>query len=240
MLSYLNSLPFKYGLQQKENDFEINFDVPSKCAESLISKKTDIALVPVAILPQLLDYQIVSNFCIGATGKVKSVILASQVPLTEIKNILLDYESRTSILLIKVLAENFWKIKPQWLNAQEGYEQFIEKNTAGLIIGDRALTLSKSYTYLYDLADEWKKFTNLPFVFAVWTSVKNIETIFVEKLNNALKFGIENIKNAVENTNTSQNFDKIKLLNYLTQNIDYQLDKAKIESMNLFFKMLKK
>ena len=85
-VSYLNTLPFIYGINNSEvvNDIKLSLDIPSDCGMKLLSGEVDLGLVPVAILPQLKEYHIISDYCIGAEGKVDSVALYSDVPLDEI------------------------------------------------------------------------------------------------------------------------------------------------------------
>ena len=110
-VSYLNSLPFVYGIKNSGflKNIELSLDVPSVCADKLISGKADIGLVPVAAIPLIKNARIVSDFCIGADGKVQSVLLISRKPLQEIQKVYLDLESRTSVGLAKVLAKEYWK-----------------------------------------------------------------------------------------------------------------------------------
>ena len=116
------------------------------------------------------NYEIISDYCIGAVGKVKTVVLFSQVPLNQITKIYLDTHSRTSVNLVKVLAREYWKINPEW-------EQWDETQTNSLpvsavMIGDKTFAMVQQYRYTYDLAEEWQDFTNLPFVFACWVANK--------------------------------------------------------------------
>ncbi|MBK8584164.1 MAG: hypothetical protein IPN88_01490 [Bacteroidetes bacterium] len=88
VVSYLNSKPFIYGFNKTNFNSKaaIELDIPSVCADKLLTGKVDIGLVPVAILPKLKDYFIISDYCIGANGPVDSVLLLSNVPLNEIKS----------------------------------------------------------------------------------------------------------------------------------------------------------
>ena len=114
---------------------DLVIDYPANIAAQLIKNEIDIGLIPVAVLPQLKEYYIISDFCIAADGAVASVCMFSDVPLNEIKTILLDYQSRTSVALLKVLLKEHWKISPALVQASEGYENDISGNTAGLVIG---------------------------------------------------------------------------------------------------------
>lgn len=239
IVSYSNTLPFLYGLRQSDliNDIDLQLDIPSKCAEKLLTNQVDIGLVPVAILPQLPEYYILSDFCIGANKKVNSVILVSDVPLEEIDTILLDYQSKTSINLVQVLAKEYWKISPKFKHATVGFENNINGKTAAVIIGDRTFNLSKPYQYIYDLAEEWYKFTGLPFAFACWVANKPISPEFVEKLNQALVFGVNHIQEAIKlSNNNGITFDQLQ--NYLTNDISYELTNDKRKSIQLFLDYL--
>lgn len=239
IVSYSNTLPFLYGLRQSDliNDIDLQLDIPSKCAEKLLTNQVDIGLVPVAILPQLPEYYILSDFCIGANKKVNSVILVSDVPLEEIDTILLDYQSKTSINLVQVLAKEYWKISPKFKHATVGFENNINGKTAAVIIGDRTFNLSKPYQYIYDLAEEWYKFTGLPFAFACWVANKPISPEFVGKLNQALAFGVNHIQEAIKlSNNNGITFDQLQ--NYLTNDISYELTNDKRKSIQLFLDYL--
>ncbi|MBN2893743.1 MAG: menaquinone biosynthesis protein [Bacteroidales bacterium] len=240
-VSYLNTFPFLYGIQRNENLndlIEISTDYPAICAQKLKQNIVDIGLVPIAILPEIADYQIISDYCIAAIGEVKSVLLVSDVPINEIKTVLLDYQSRTSIMLAKILAQNFWKISPFWEKADEDYLRKVKGHTAGVVIGDRALNVLNNYDFVYDLSAEWEKFTKLPFVFATWTANKNIPQEIVNELNNAFKFGIENVDETLlffKNRVSEINFDaKV----YLTEYIDYKLDRNKNEAISKYLSLL--
>lgn len=238
-VSYLNTYPFVYGIRQSGylRDYHLYLEVPSLCAERLKSGEADIALVPAGALHDFHDYHIVSDYCIGAVKEVVTVLLLSQKPLEKIKKIYLDFDSRTSAKLVQVLARSFWKIEPVFERLKPGQAEEACKREAMVAIGDKTFRLQNQYPYSYDLADEWIKFTGLPFVFAVWVTVKPLPSDFINSLNHALKFGTENVDGALEyfSANLPPNADCKK---YLTENISYNLDKSKREGLNLFLSYL--
>lgn len=240
-ISYLNTLPFIYGIKHSaiQNEINLALDIPSDCAKKLLNGEVDLGLIPVAILPQLKEYHIISDYCIGANGKVDSVALYSDVPLEEIEHIYLDYHSRTSVTLVQLLANEHWQIKPNWLTADSDFIDKIEGKSAGVIIGDRTFNLPKAYQYKYDLAEEWKKYTGLPFVFACWAANKELPASFISKFNDALKIGVNNIDAVVLDADQSI-IPKAKLHNYLNENIDYRLDSDKQVALQKFIKYIKK
>jgi chorismate dehydratase len=238
VVSYLNSKPFLYGLKNFAfgEKTEIQEDIPSVCADKLMNGTADIGLVPVAVLPSIKNHTVISDYCIGADGEVNSVLLLSDVPLKKIKTVLLDYQSRTSVLLTRVLAENFWKIEPEWKSTEKNYEANISGFTSGVVIGDRALKLKKDFRYVYDLSLEWKKFTQLPFVFACWVSTRKFENDFLSEFNSALKSGLDNINHVAE-VEADPKISKEEIIHYLRKNIDFNFDEKKKEALRLFLKL---
>lgn len=238
IVSYTNTLPFVYGLDQLESsaetsDFLITKDYPSRCAASLLSGEADIALAPVAILADNPNLHICSEYCIGANGPVDSVLLLSNVPLEQISHITLDYQSRTSNLLVQVLARYFWHIAPHYSASNEGYENSATGSEAVVVIGDRALENGSKYRYKYDLAEEWFRMTQMPFVFAAWVSTKEISTEKLSMFNDALGFGIDHLDDAIASVPPKIHFD---IDDYLRNKISYPLTDQKRDALALFIK----
>jgi chorismate dehydratase len=229
-VSYTNSKPFVYGLMHSRilDEIELSLDIPSDCASKLIDNKVDIGLVPVAALLHVKDYQIISNYCIGANGAVDSVFIFSNKPIQEIKTLQLDPQSRTSNNLAKVLLKNFWKINPEFVDHNQA-DAFVQ-------IGDRTFGKKEQFLYPYDLAQEWLNFTGLPFVFAVWASNKPISETFKISFNEALKLGLDHIEEVLKTLNKVENFD---LNNYLMKKVDFILDDGKLKAIIKFHQMIK-
>jgi len=168
-VSYLNTKPFVYGLQHSDliGKIDLSLDMPSLCASKLLNNQADIGLIPVAAISDVPNARIISNYCISSSGKVRTVVLLSNVPLQEIKKIVLDYQSRTSVQLVRILATYYWKINPEWESGVPGYiENVKEKTTAIVVIGDRVFEWEKRFAYCYDLGEIWKESTGFDFVFA--------------------------------------------------------------------------
>ena len=232
-VSYLNTKPLLYGLQHApiRDDIELTLDYPSNLVKALKNDQIDIGLLPVAALLDISDYQIVSDYCIGTEGEVASVCVFSEVPLDEIDTVLLDYQSRTSVMLCRILFAKHWKKSVQFINAaDETYIDKIKGNVAGLVIGDRALKIRDRFTYIYDLGLGWKEMTGMPFVIAVWVTTSKFQSDVVEKYSNAFQLGINLIPVIV-----GQNlFLEYNLFDYFTKNISYSLDSSKIKGLKAF------
>lgn len=238
-VSYANSYPFIFGLQNHPvlQSIDLQLDIPSDCAKKLLNGEVDLGLVPVAIIPLLKESHIISTKCIGADGAVETVCLFSEVPLEEIDTILLDYQSRTSVQLVQYLAENKWKIKPEWKAADADFIEQIKGQTAGVVIGDRAFPLREKYPYVYDLAEEWQHHTGLPFVFACWVSNRPLSDEFISAFDEALELGL---KNRTEAIRQMANDKHGILVRYVQDVISYELDDKKLQAMKLFHAWLSK
>lgn len=210
-------------------------DYPAAVARQLIEGSVDVALVPVAVIPKLEESHIISDFCIGAEGPVASVCLFSDVPLKQIKRIYLDYQSRTSVALLKLLVRDYWRLDAELVETSGDYQQLIQGTDAGLVIGDRALEQRKISPYIYDLAEAWMRYTSLPFVFAAWVSNKPLPIEFIQEFNNANSIGIHNIP-AVVAENPYPVFD---LTAYYTKYISYPLTPSKRQGMQRFLSYLR-
>ncbi len=233
-VSYLNTKPFIYGLQNGpiKDEIELLLDYPSNLVKMLQSDQIDIGLVPVGALPSLGEYHIISDYCIGTEGEVASVAVFSEVPMEQIEQVYLDYQSRTSVLLCRLLFEKHWKKNVQFIDAKdEGYINAIKGTTAGLIIGDRALKNYNRYKYVYDLGLGWKEMTGLPFVFAVWVSLKKLLPQQVGQFGASLGKGISNI-DLVELAPIAT-YD---LKRYLNENLSYLLDNKKRHALDDFIR----
>jgi chorismate dehydratase len=211
--------------------------MPADCARKLLKGEVDLGLVPVAIIPELKEAHIVSDYCIGADGPVESVCLFSDVPLEEIDTILLDYQSRTSVQLVQYLAVNKWNIQPKWESADADFINRIGEKTAGVVIGDRAFPLLEKYAHVYDLSAEWKKHTGLPFVFACWVSNKKLSDDFISEFEKAIELGLSQRDIAVEQMAHSNHGN---LARYVQNVISYSLDEKKREAMKLFLNWMSK
>jgi chorismate dehydratase len=241
-VKYANTYPFIYGLTEEgfSGRIMLETDHPADCATKLINGNVDIGLVPVAIIPLLREHYIISDYCIGANGNVRTVMLLSNSNFNDLDSIYLDYRSRSSVNLTKILAKNSWKKDFRWINTSEGFDfTAISKNEAAVLIGDQCFEYENSFKYKTDLAMEWKKFTGLPFVFACWIANRRIEKGFLEDFNSALRIGVENIDDVVDKFGNTGPIRGSDLKSYLTENIDFHLDDEKRKGMDLFLKLLK-
>ena len=239
-VKYTNSLPFIYGLEKSSisQNIILELDTPADCYRKLLNKEVDIGLVPVVAIQSLKEKHLISSYGIGANGKIKSVILTTATPLNKIKTIYLDYQSRTSVQLVRILAKKHWKINPEFLQANPGFvNKKIPEGTAYVVIGDRTFPFYKTDYLIYDLAEEWKKFSGKNFVFATWIANREIDKDFILKFDKALKTGLDMRKTIIKDLNHKANVDN-DMEEYYYKNINYNFDSEAREGMEFFLNLL--
>lgn len=237
-ISYYNTLPFIYGLTHSGllTGYELNLEVPSVSARKIISFEAEIGLIPVGALPGIVNYHVVSNLCIGADKDVKSVLLLANIDLKGLKIIYLDTDSLTSVNLVRILAEKYWKINPQWKSLSE-LKGKLSPEDGMVLIGDKTFGLSEQYHFCYDLAGEWIKFTGLPFVFAVWISRQPLPEKFEKSFQAALAWGVTHREESIIMA-VNPHISEKELISYLKNDISYNLDEQKEKGMEMFLKFL--
>ncbi len=233
-VSYLNTIPFIYGIEHEDNlRAELLLAPPADCARNFIEGNADIALLPSAVVPSLKDAEIVTDYCLGAIDKVRTVVIVGNCPIDKARRIWLDPHSRTSVQLSGYLAANHWHISPEWL-ALEDYS-LIDHAAEGdmfLLIGDKVFEHEGKFAYSYDLASEWIAATSLPFAFAVWVARKGTPHEVIAHLQNALTLGVERI---YESIIESRYRDCDYAYDYLTRNIDFLFDEQKHKALQKFW-----
>ena len=236
IVNYLNTRPLLYGIEQSpiRDSIELIQDYPSNIASYLLGGNIDVGLVPVAILPFLNEFYIHTDYCIGCNGPVASVCLFSDVPIQDVENVLLDYQSRTSAALLKILLLDYWKVAPNVIETASDFRSSIKGTTAGLVIGDRSFEQRKHSQHVYDLGEAWKQYTGLPFVFAAWISTRPLDPHFIQEFNLANQFGILNISKVIGTTV----YSLFNMEEYFTKYISYGLDAEKQKGLKRFIQLL--
>jgi chorismate dehydratase len=235
-VSYLNTKPLLYGIERSaiRKDIELIIDYPSSIATMLLNDEIDMGLVPVAIMPQMEEAYINGEYCIGSNGNVASVCLFSDVPVDRIERVVLDYQSRTSVQLARILLKEYWRVKPELIDGGKDFRTQIRGTTAGVVIGDRAFEQRTISPYVYDLAEAWKVLTGLPFVFAAWISNKPLDPAFVQAFDEANRQGVAHIDDVV----AENPYSLFPLHDYFTKHLDYRLDAFKRKGLEKFLHYL--
>ena len=225
------------GLRDGDVASMIDLEVchPSECADRLIAGQTDIGLIPVAMIASMKEYHIVSDYCLSTQGEVRTVLLVSNTPFSEIKKIYMDFRSRSSVALCKILAAKAWKREFEWQPASRDFEiTSLKHGEAAVMIGDRCFEYARFFSFRLDLGLEWKKFSGLPFVFACWVSAKPLPEHFITLFNQALREGLSRKDEAVALLKEGAKATPAEVIDYLNNNIDFNFDDQKKKALSKF------
>lgn len=232
-VAYTNTKPFIYGLEHSPiiDKIDLSLDIPSDCANKLIDGTVDIGLIPVAAIPMVPQANLVSDYCIGSDGAVNSVFIFSHKPIYSIENLLLDPQSKTSNNLAKVLLRFYWNKEVEFFDDEK-----IDVD-AIVLIGDRTFNAKENYEYAYDLGEEWKSFTGLPFMYAAWVANKEIDEEFKDEFNKALRFGLDNRDKVLEELPRNEVFN---LSDYLMNRLQFEVTPDRLKALDLFLNYIEK
>ena len=241
-ISYLNTAPlmwdFDHGNLRRK--YEVDYMLPAACAEKLASGEADIGIIPAAAYTTIPDLQIIPDVAIASRGPVRSILLVSKKPIEEVESVALDTSSRSSVALIKVLFDKCYARHPEFVNAAPVLKEMLSKNDAALLIGDPALTADTTGYEVRDLGAEWTRFTGRPFVFAFW-AVRKAAGATSEASKDfewSRRHGVlaESIQAISELWAPILKLEEKTIVDYLTDNVHYRLDKSSLEGLRLFYK----
>ena len=173
-ISFLNTAPLMWDFENGETadrlrqHFETSYTIPSRCAEQLKEGLADIGIIPVAAYTVIPDLVIVPDVAISAKNKVRSILLVSKVPIDKIRSVATDDSSRTSAALVEIYLRKFVGIDAGFTRQKPSLKEMLQWHDAAMLIGDPALQARTDGYFVYDLAEEWKRWTGRPFVFAFW------------------------------------------------------------------------
>ena len=246
-ISYLNTAPlmwnFEHGSRREEfrRRFEIEYTIPSRCAQLLADGSADIGIIPVAAYTTIPGLRILSDVAIASKHAVRSILLVSNRPIDQIRTVALDSSSRSSAALIQVLCAKFWNLDVGFAPADPELERMLTRHDAALLIGDPALQVDRSRYLTWDLAEEWRAFTGKPFVFAFWAirngaSPERELAGIGEAFSTSRDEGLRNIPELAAEWADKLKLSQEQIIEYLSENIHYRLDDENIAGMQLFFR----
>lgn len=235
---------FEHGSERQElrQKFQVDYTLPSRCAQMLADGSADIGIIPAAAYTGIENLMILPDIAIASDDAVRSILLVSRLPLEEIHTVALDTSSRSSAALVQVLFAKHWKQEARFMPAEPQLEPMLAKYDAALIIGDPALKVDRSRYLTWDLAHEWRTFTGKPFVFAFWAvrgkcasedDLAYVAAVFRTSRDAGLAHLPEISREWSKKLALSPEF----ITSYLTENIQYSLDAENIAGMHLFFEL---
>lgn len=245
-ISFLNTAPlmwdFEHGSAGK--DFEIDYTIPSLCAQALAAGKADVGLIPAVTYLTIPNLLVIPDIAIAARGPVRSILLVSKVPIEEIGTIAADNASRTSVALCRLLLKKWMRpaelSEPEITPMQADLGPMLARADAALLIGDSALRVSHTEHAVFDLAEEWVRYTGTAFVFAFWAvreEAANSELAIILKRSAEHGLDPENLKVICREWAPRVGISDAEVHSYLTQNLCYSLDAANLAGLELFWRL---
>ena len=242
--SYLNSAPLIWSFLHGSKRGQVEFvdEVPARCAELLREAKVDGALVPVIEYQRIDNGFLVPDVCVGSQKEVLSVVLVSKdTELEQIRSVALDESSRTSATLVKVIFREFLDHEPAWTTRSPDLEEMLERNDAALIIGDPGMTFPRAGLKVWDMANVWRAYTGLGFVFAMWMIAdRGFERARLVDFAGARDEGVAHVEEIVELYRSKIPMPVNELRKYLTENISFALDESMQRGLQLYFELAAK
>jgi chorismate dehydratase len=235
-VQYLNTKPLVYGLAAR--GVGVAYDLPSRLADQLSSGLLDVALIPSIELFRGSGYRVVSDACIGCRGPVMSVKLFFRTLPGRVARLAVDEGSRTSATLARILLAERHGVVPEVETLPIGAGIADTSADAVLLIGDRAIGAQRgSFQLIWDLGDEWCRWTGLPFVFAVWAARPGVDVPHVEPLlARARDAGRINLASIAAAEAASHGLTVPQCLSYLRDNLHYELGPRERAALVRFYR----
>jgi predicted solute-binding protein len=218
--------------------FDLDFCLPSECADRLAAGTADIGILPAAEMPRL-GLEIIRGAGIACRGPVRSILLVSKVDLRQIRVLAADTSSRTSTQLARVLLARNHGASPRLVACRPDLDAMLESADAAVIIGDPALRVDVDNVphRVVDLGAEWTASTGLPMVFAVWAARKEFVTPEIERaFLSSCRFGLAHIEEIVRQEAAPRGFTEALAREYLTHSIHFEFGEAEYRGLDLFLR----
>ncbi|HYN81157.1 MAG TPA: menaquinone biosynthesis protein [Gemmatimonadaceae bacterium] len=268
-IPYINCYPV-YGAIDRgliRIDADLVDGVPTALNALMAAGKLDVSVVSaVEYARDSRRYLLLPDLAISCDGPVRSVMLFSKRPATELsqRRVLVSRSSMTSVALLELLFDNVWHAHPLFVPTDAEISDVArfgtEEHEARLVIGDAALLLESSsaaeahradkwsqlaaipdYPYAYDLGDEWKRWTGLPFVFAVWVAQRNVAVDAALAAHAGLiasrDWGIANVRTLARQASQATGVTVGACEEYL-EGLDYGLSYPHLAGLTEFYRRL--
>ncbi|MGH9480994.1 MAG: menaquinone biosynthetic enzyme MqnA/MqnD family protein [Terriglobales bacterium] len=249
-IEFLNAAPLMFGLEADAR-FALSYTLPSACADALASGSADLGVIPVIELARIPGLVGLGGLGVASrasgTGEVRSILLVCRCRAPEVSRLALDPASRTSSALAQILLRHWFGSRFSLAPGAADWRQSLEQADAVLLIGDPALRLrvggqaEAAGYYVYDLAREWRQFTGLPFVFALWGMRQPVfaaeQAWLPQRLADAAEAGLRHRAALVATWAPRLQLDPAEVQCYLAENVAYRLEAAHGEGLRRFFEL---
>ncbi|MGA8729085.1 MAG: menaquinone biosynthesis protein [Terracidiphilus sp.] len=256
-IRFLNPAPLMWDFEHPPHNaalaerYQIDWMLPSECADRLASGAADIGLVPIASLASTPGLRILPGCTIASKGCVRSLLLVRRAgrSIKDLRTVAADTASRTTLAYSRILFHKWGNTDVPFLPMAADLDSMLDRADAAIVIGDPALLAleeranrfertSEELIY-HDLAEEWHTHTGLPFISAVWAAAPGslLDESVAEDFIQSRDHGLRNIDALVAEWSRKLPLTAETIHSYLTANIHYILDEECVEGMKVFFRM---
>jgi chorismate dehydratase len=200
-------------------------------------------MIPVIEYQRIRGLKVAPGACVASKNRVRSVVLASRVPIEKVRQVSLDTSSRTSAALVQIILGQFYGLAPEYRQAAPVLGEMLESSDAALIIGDPAMLIDRASLEVYDLAEEWRRHTGLPFVFAFW-AIRVDSRAFSSGWDGApvdfaeaKREGLNHVQEIAADYSRRLGLAQEELVTYLTENISFDLDEDCLKGLRLYYEL---
>lgn len=253
-IGYINCAPvygaIDRGIVPLPRNGELVTGTPAELNDLLVAGELDLSVISaIEYARHAKDLVLLPDLAISCDGPVRSVALFSKQAVGRLggQTILLSASSRTSVALLELLCRDVWKIRPRFAEARAEAQDLDAlaafPHEAVLVIGDAALTLAArgAYPHRHDLGEEWKRWTSLPFVFAVWAARRSADAAAVRRGHRALlasrAWGLAHLDELAAEAARATNVPLAACREYLG-GLDYALTYKHLAGLTDFFRRL--
>ena len=266
IVEYLNTAPLVWGFTEGPlaGKYDLSFTLPSQCAEALRRGDADVAINPSIEYQRIDNLVAIPEIAIAAKGEVRSILVVAKRPIEMAKRVALDTSSRSSAALVRLLAEQRWKIHPEYVNASPDPSEMLKQADAALVIGDPALRISLKMdalsgkapsgeqccqgdpddmpvpgfetVWVYDIAHQWREMTGKPCVLAIWAGrAEAITPEAAADFHESKRYGLQRVAEIAEAAAIKLDLPPRALERYLTENIHFDLKGDYLEGLQLCY-----
>jgi chorismate dehydratase len=245
--------------------YALSFAVPAQCAEALRRGDADVGIIPAIEYQRMEGVVMLPGMSVAAKGPVRSILVVAKRPIERARRIALDTSSRTSAALVRLLCAGRWRIQPEFVDARPDPPAMLAEADAVLVIGDVALRVAVKMDalsgrgerpgepccgggpeslpvpgietlFVYDVAHEWREWTGLPCVLAVWVARREVVTPkLVADFLASKEYGLAHIEDIAEGASLKLELPAKALEIYLRDNVDFSLDEENRAGLELYF-----
>ena len=236
-VTYLNAKPLVAALAEVAPWAEVVNDYPSRLADLLAAGQLDVAMIPSIEYARHPGYAIVSDACIACEGPVRSLKLYGRVPVEDIHTLALDEGSRTSAALARILLKERFGVTPKSEPLPFGATVADSSADAVLLIGDRGLSPSGGrFEFVWDLGEEWSRWTGLPLVLALWIARPGVELAGVDTaLAAARDRGLSRLAEIARREAPRVGIPEDDCLSYLRDHLEFRLGVRQRQGLERFY-----